>query len=88
MTARSDAGQSMVDFTDDIGIPERLVADGAGEFTGEGNQFVKEARHMRIQLHTSKQGRKNQNHAAEHPTCATGSLQSLGSSLQKLQYSM
>ena len=35
MTAQSDAGQSLVDFTDDVGIPERLVTDGAGEFTGE-----------------------------------------------------
>ena len=65
MTSRSDAGQLLVDFTDDVGIPERLVADGAGEFTGKGKQFVKEARRMRIQLHTSKQGWKKQNHAAE-----------------------
>ena len=34
MTAQSDAGQSLVDFTGDVGIPERLVTDGAGEFTG------------------------------------------------------
>ena len=65
MTARSDAGQSLVYFTDDVGIPERLVTDGAGEFTGKGNQFVKEERRMQIQLKTSKQGRKNQNHAAK-----------------------
>ena len=65
MTARSDAGQSLVDFTDDVGILERLVTDGAGEFTGKGKQFVKESRHMWIQLHTSKQGPKNQNHVAE-----------------------
>ena len=64
MTSQSDAGQSLVDFTDDVGIPKRLLTDGAGEFTSKGNQFMK-ARHMRIQLHTSKQGRKNQNHAAE-----------------------
>ena len=30
MTARSESGQSLVDFTDDIGIPEHLVTDGAG----------------------------------------------------------
>ena len=52
MTAQSDAGQLLVDFTDDVGIPERLVMDGAGGFTGKGKQFLKEARHMRIQLHT------------------------------------
>ena len=65
MTARSDAGQSLVYFTDDVGITERLVTDGAGDFTGKGNQFVKEAHRMRIKLHTSKHGKKNQNHAAE-----------------------
>ena len=36
MTERSDAGQLLVDFTDDIGIPKRLVTDGAGEFTRKG----------------------------------------------------
>ena len=30
MTARSDARQLLVDFTDDVGIPKRLVTDGAG----------------------------------------------------------
>ena len=65
MTARSDAGQSLVDFTDDVGISEGLVMDGAEEFTGKGIQSVKEARCLRIHLHTRKQGSKNQNHAAE-----------------------
>ena len=65
MTARSDAVQSLVDFTDDVGIPEPLVTDGAGEFTSKGNQSVKEARCKRMQLHANKQGRKNQNHAAK-----------------------
>jgi hypothetical protein len=31
---QTDAGKSLVDFTDDVGIPERLVTDGATEFTG------------------------------------------------------
>ena len=65
MTERSDLEQSMVDFTDDVGITEHLVTDGAGEFTGKGKHFVKEARRMRIQLHTIEKGRKNQNHAVE-----------------------
>ena len=65
MTARSDARQSLIEFTDDVGIPKHLVTDGAGEFTGKGKQFVKEACCMQIQLHTRKQGRKNHNHAAE-----------------------
>jgi hypothetical protein len=65
MTSRKDAGKSLVDFTDDVGIPERLITDGATEFTGQHTEFVKEARRMRIMLHTTEQCRKNQNHAAE-----------------------
>jgi hypothetical protein len=65
MTSRKDAGKSLIEFTDDVGIPERLVTDGATEFTGRHTEFVKEARHMRILLHTTEQGRKNQNHQAE-----------------------
>ena len=66
MTAQSDAGQSLVDFKNDVGIPKRLVTDGAGEFTGKEKHFLKEARCMQIQLHTSKQVQKNQNYAAGH----------------------
>ena len=33
---------------DDVGITERLVTDGAGEFTGKGNDLVKEACRIRI----------------------------------------
>ena len=65
MTSRKDAGKSLIDFTDDVRIPERLITDGATEFTGRNTEFIKEAQRMRIQLHTSKQGRKNQNYAAE-----------------------
>ena len=41
MTELSDAGQSLLDLTDDVGIPDRLVTDGAEEFTSKGKQFVK-----------------------------------------------
>ena len=56
MTSRAEAGRSLVDFTDDVGIPEMLTTDGAGEFTGRNTDFVKEARRMRIKLHTTEQG--------------------------------
>ena len=65
MASRTEAGESLVDFTDDVGIPEVLVTDGATEFTGRHTDFIKQARRMRIKLHTAEQGRKNQNHAAE-----------------------
>ena len=65
MTASSESGQLLDDFTDDVGIPKHLVTDGAGEFTGRATEFVKEAHRKRIILHTSEQERKNQNQAAE-----------------------
>jgi hypothetical protein len=43
MSGRTDAAKSLIDFTDDVGIPEELVTDGAGEFTGKNTEFVKEA---------------------------------------------
>jgi hypothetical protein len=65
MTSWKDAGKSLIEFTDDVGIPEHLITDGATEFTGRHTEFVKEAQCMRILLHTTKQGHKNQNHVAE-----------------------
>jgi hypothetical protein len=52
-------------FTDDVGIPETLVTDGATEFTGKHTDFIKQARQMHIKFHTAKQGRKNQHHESE-----------------------
>jgi hypothetical protein len=73
--SRKDAGKSLIEFTDNVGIPEeRLITDGATEFTGrQHTEFVKEARRMmRILLHIMEQeGRKNQNHQAE---CEIGFL--------------
>jgi hypothetical protein len=65
MTSRKEAGKSLIDFTDDVGIPERLVTDGATEFTGRHTELMKEARRMCIMLHTTEQGRKNHNHVTE-----------------------
>ena len=55
MASKAKAGQLLIKFTDDVGIPEALVTDGAGEFTGRNTKFVKEARCMRIKLHTIEQ---------------------------------
>jgi hypothetical protein len=65
ITSQKEAAESLIDFTDDVGIPETLVTDGATEFTGKHTDFIKQARRMQIKLHTAEQERKNQNHAAE-----------------------
>ena len=51
-----NAGKSLVDFTDDVGILEHLIMDGAMEFIGQNTEFIKEAQCMCIQLHTTEQG--------------------------------
>ena len=60
-----NGNESFADFTDDIGIPETLVTDGAGKFTGPATLFVREARKMWIRLFTAEQGHHDQNHPAE-----------------------
>jgi hypothetical protein len=62
---QKDAGKSLVDFTDDVETPERLVTDGATEFTSQHTELITEVRRMRIMLHAMEQGRKHENHAAE-----------------------
>ena len=66
MTLRKDARKSLIKFTNDVGIPDFLVTNGMMEFTSKNTKFMKEVWCMHIHLHTTKQGQKNQNHAAEH----------------------
>ena len=54
ITARREAGQSLIDFTGDIGVPKTILTDGAGEFTGWKTEFVKHDRHMRMYLQNSE----------------------------------
>jgi hypothetical protein len=44
MTSHKEAAESLIDFTDDVGIPEMLMTDGATEFTGRHTDFIKQAR--------------------------------------------
>jgi hypothetical protein len=41
MQAPTNAGESLINFTDDVGILEMLTTDGAGEFTSRYMDFVK-----------------------------------------------
>jgi hypothetical protein len=44
MASWKEAAESLIDFTDDVGIPERLVMESATEFTGKHTDFMKQAR--------------------------------------------
>ncbi len=57
--------KSLIEFTNDVGIPDELITDGATEFTGKHTEFVKQCRRMRSRTRWTKSGRKNQNYAAE-----------------------
>jgi len=65
LEARRFAGDSLVRFFDNVGVPELMVTDGAAKFTSKQKEFGKHARRMRMRLHVTEQGRSNQNHATE-----------------------
>jgi len=65
MTARSQVGRSLTEFTDNIGIPDLLWSDGAPKMTGNNTEFVREANRLKIRQRITEQGRRNQNHASE-----------------------
>ena len=66
MTSRKDARYLLLNLlADNVGIPDTLITDGEMEFTGKNTDFVRESKCMHILLHITKQGCKNQKHAAE-----------------------
>ena len=54
-----EAVQSIIDSTEKFGVPETLITDVSGEFTGRNTEFVKYDRWMSMQLQNSEQGRNN-----------------------------
>ena len=66
MKSRREAGSKLQAFVEDVGIPNQLMADLAGEQTGQGTEFQDVVRHNRIRMRWSKQGRPTQNSLAEH----------------------
>jgi len=52
MIAKREAGESLDRFVNDVGIPNELVYDGAGEQVGRKSQFDKSIRHYKINKHT------------------------------------
>jgi hypothetical protein len=41
-----EVARSLIEFTNDVGIPDELVTDGATEFTGKHTEFVKQCHRM------------------------------------------
>ena len=65
LSTKSHAGQALAQFIDEVGIPDRLTADLAGEQTGMSTLFSKLVRHHRIDMKWCEKGTGKQNHKAE-----------------------
>ena len=65
LSLKSKVGQALTEFSDDGGIPDLLMTDGALEMIGLGTDFMKEVNRLKIRMRRSEVGRSNQNHAAE-----------------------
>ena len=65
LISKSKVGQALTEFTDDVGIPDSIMTDGATEIVGPKTEFMKEVNRLKIRMKRSEVGRSNQNHAAE-----------------------
>ena len=65
MVLRSMAGDSLCQFSQDIGIPDCLITNLAGEHTGKCTELMQQVRCLDIDLTWSEKGCKNQNHKSE-----------------------
>ena len=65
MKSQREAGSKLRAFVEDVGVPDQLMADLAGEHVGSGTEFQDVVRHNRIQMRWSEQGRSTQNSLTE-----------------------
>jgi hypothetical protein len=65
LDSKAKFAQAMTEFSDNVGIPDVLLSDGAAEVTGRHTDFMKEVNRLKIKLKRSEVGRSNQNYAAE-----------------------
>ena len=51
LTSRDQAGQALANFCMDVGVPDQIVTDLAGELSGPHTEFNKIARRNHIRIH-------------------------------------
>lgn len=56
-TSKKDVGKALSDFTDDVGIPDKLIHDGGAEMTGRNTEFQKEVQRLKIMTQVTERGR-------------------------------
>ena len=62
---RRQVGMTLGDFVNDVGIPDKLTADQAGEQFHCETDFMRQVRYHQIQMHLAEKGRSKQNAKAE-----------------------
>ena len=60
MATKSDTSRTLQDVTDKGAVPQRMIANLAGELSGKDTDFIKDSNRMRIDLRWTESGRKNQ----------------------------
>jgi hypothetical protein len=66
IVSKSRAGESLRQLSHDVGTPDHLTADLAGEQTGSNTEFMRQVEHLDIAMHWAEKGRKNQNALVEN----------------------
>ncbi len=65
LNLKARVAQTLSGFTDNVGIPDTLLSDGAAEVTGQHTDFMKEVNRLKIRLIRSEAGRSNKNYSAK-----------------------
>jgi hypothetical protein len=63
MRSKAEAGHSLQEFVEDVGIPNEIIADGAAELTGRATEFMRNIRHYHIHFRNTEPHTPRQNAA-------------------------
>ena len=64
--SRKEVGDTLIQFCQDVGVPEILTADLAPEMSGHQTEWMKTVRRRHIDMRWTEKGRKNQNMMVEN----------------------
>jgi hypothetical protein len=56
LDSNAKVAQALTEFTDDVGIPDSLLSDGAPEIVGPRTNFMEEVNRLKIRLKRSEAG--------------------------------
>ena len=59
LESKKYCSQLLTEMEQDVGVPDELIADQAGETTGKNTEWMKEVRRLKIKMRWAEAGRKN-----------------------------